>query len=91
MAELTDHHRTTLSQLDQHPTSHNVEWKDVLVLLREIGDVEERHNGKVKVTVGEQTLVLSPPRGKDVDEDLAVLLRHVLRDAGYSAGDGAER
>ncbi|KXC05063.1 hypothetical protein [Microbacterium hominis] len=91
MAELTEHHRTTLYHLDQHPTSHNLEWKDVLALLREVGDVEERHNGKVKVTVGEQTLILSAPRGKDIDEDLAVLLRHVVREAGYFNDGGAER
>jgi hypothetical protein len=91
MAELTEHHRTALYHLGQHSTSHNLEWQDVLALLREVGEVEERDNGKVKLTVGEQTLVLSPPRGKDIDEDLAVLLRHVLREAGYFNGGGAER
>lgn len=45
MAELTEHHRTTLYHLDQHPTSHNLEWNDVLALLREVGEVEERHGG----------------------------------------------
>lgn len=83
MTTLTDHHRTTLNHLDQHPTSHNLEWHDIVSLLRAVGDVKERHDGKVEVRVGQQTLVMSPPRGKDIDEDLAVLLRHVLREAGY--------
>jgi hypothetical protein len=79
---LSAHHRTTLDRLDRNPTSHNIEWNDVVGLLREVGPVDEQHDGKVKVTVGQDTIVISPPRGKDLDEDLVLLLRRTLGSAG---------
>ena len=81
--ELTENHRSTLFHLELHPTSHNLEWPDIRALLQEIGTVTEEHNGKVKIRVGSEVLVLTPPRHKDIDEDLALRLRHMLRDAGY--------
>ena len=55
----------------------------LLALLREVGTVTEEHNGKVKFRLGEEVLVLSPPRHKDIDEQMAVDLRRILRGAGY--------
>lgn len=81
--ELTENHRNTLYHLEQHPTSHNLEWHDVLGLLREVGEVTEEHNGKVKVRLGDDVLFLSPPRHKDIDEDLALTVRRALRNAGW--------
>lgn len=59
---LSEAHRTTLGHLDRHPTTHNLEWHDVRSLLEAVGDVTEEHNGKVRVTVGDQTLTITPPR-----------------------------
>lgn len=81
---LTENHRNTLFHLERHPTSHNLEWDDVLSLLREFGTVREEHDGKVTFRIGDEVLVLSRPRHKDIDEDVAVRLRRVLREAGYS-------
>src|SRR5215471_2834541 len=50
-AHLTSHHRTTLEKILQHPAGHNIEWHDVLSLLRAVGTVVEHHDGKVAVTV----------------------------------------
>jgi hypothetical protein len=80
---LTENHRNTLYHLERHPTSHNLEWPDVLALLREVGTVTEEHNGKVKFRLGDEVLVLSPPRHKDIDEDMVLRLRRILRDGGY--------
>lgn len=83
-SHLGENHRNTLRQITGHPTSSNVEWHDVLSLLRAVGDVTVEHNSKVKITVGTETIVVSPPRQKTVDEDLLVELRHLLRAADYA-------
>ncbi|HVX20420.1 MAG TPA: hypothetical protein VHB02_03660 [Acidimicrobiales bacterium] len=82
-AHLNNHHRETLAQLMRHPVSHNVEWHDVLSLLQAVGTVEERQHGKVAVTVGAQMQVLEPPRHKDLEEQLVLDLRRMLKEAGY--------
>jgi hypothetical protein len=82
-AHLTEHHRTTLEQIERHPVSHNIEWRDVLALLDEVGRVREEHDGKHIVNVGDERIVLSRPRDKDVDEQMVVDLRRILTGAGY--------
>ncbi|MGW9269015.1 hypothetical protein [Microbacterium sp. NPDC055599] len=83
-SHLGENHRITLRQITEHPTSNNVEWHDVLSLLRAVGDVTVEHNSKVKIKVGAETIVVSPPRQKTIDEDLLVELRHLLRAADYA-------
>ena len=83
-SHLGENHRNTLRQITEHPTSNNVEWHDVLSLLRAVGDVTVEHNSKVKITVGTETIVVSPPRQKTIDEDLLVELRHLLHAADYA-------
>jgi hypothetical protein len=79
------HHRQTLLQLFQHPTSHNIEWHAVLSLLEAIGSVEARHDGDYAVRVGGETSFLLRPKGKDIDIDQVVALRRMLTAAGYRA------
>jgi hypothetical protein len=89
MAEhLSSHHRDTLGKIFEHPPSGNVEWREVVSLLRAVGSVQQRHNGKLDVAIGPETEVLTPPHGKDVDEPMLVDLRRMLTDAGL-APDGA--
>lgn len=89
MAEhLSSHHRDTLRKIFAHPTSRNVEWREVLSLLRAVGTVQEKHNGKLDIAVGPETEVIKPPHGKDVDERMLVDLRRMLSEAGL-APDGA--
>jgi hypothetical protein len=82
---LNDHHRDTLLQIFQHPTSHNVEWHDVVSLLQAVGSVETRHDGKLVVQVGTASATLTRPKGKDIDVQQVVDLRHMLTEAGYRA------
>jgi hypothetical protein len=78
-APLTGSHLRTYERIFQHPVSHNLEWRDVHTLFRYIGQVEEEHNGNLKVTRNGQTLVLQPPRTKDVAETEELMaLRHFL-------------
>jgi hypothetical protein len=82
---LNNHHRDTLLQLFQHPTSHNVDWKAVLSLLEAVGSVEQRDDGKYAVHVGAETEILTRPNHKDIDVQQIVDLRRMLTNAGYRA------
>ncbi len=87
---LNDHHRDTVAKILQHPTSHNVEWHAVLSLLEDVGNVEQRHDGRVKVTVGGETEIFDKPKHKDIDEQQVIDLRRMLAAAGYSVAPKRE-
>jgi hypothetical protein len=81
-ADVNADHRETLERIFRHPAGGNVEWRRVRSLLEAVGDVTEEHNGKLKVRLGDETEVFRPPHGKDVDDQLIVDLRRMLRNAG---------
>lgn len=83
-AHLNSEHRDTLEKILRHPASGNIEWRQVRSLLDAVGTVIEEHNGKLKVTLGDETEVLQPPRGKDIDKQLIVDLRRMLTRAGFT-------
>lgn len=84
--QLNNHHRDTIEKIFSHPISGNVEWRDVLSLLEAVGTAVEEHNGKVKVTLGPETEVVRPPHGKDIDKQMVVDLRRMLKNAGFGPG-----
>ena len=49
---------------------------------------DHERNGKFKVALGPETEVLEAPRGKDIDAQMIVDLRRMLRQAGFAPGDG---
>ena len=67
-----------------HPASRNIEWRQVLSLLEAIGTVSVKHDGKVEVTVGPEAEVWHAPHGKDVDVQMVVDLRRMLKQAGFA-------
>lgn len=76
---LTGAHLRTYQAIFQHPISRNLGWHDVHALFRQLGWIDEESNGNLKVTRNGQTLVLHPPRSKDVSEkDEVMSLRHFL-------------
>jgi hypothetical protein len=81
---LNNHHRDTLEKILRHPTSHNVEWLDVLSLLEVVGSVNESHDGKFVVTLGSETETFERPKHKDVDVQVVIDLRRMLHSAGYA-------
>ncbi len=81
--KLDAHHRKTVEKLFTHPTSHNIQWHDVRSLLDAVADVEEGHDGRLKVTLGEETETFDAPRGHDIDTQQVVDLRRMLKGAGY--------
>jgi hypothetical protein len=82
---LNKNQRDTLLQLFQHPTSHNIEWHAVLSLLEAVGSVQELHDGKYQVNLGDETEVLTRPKHKDIDLQQVVDIRRMLNRAGYGA------
>jgi len=87
-AHLSSHHRDTVEKIFSHPASRNIEWRQVVSLLETIGTVTQEHNGKLKVTLGPETEVLPAAHGKDVDVQIVVDLRRMLKQAGFGP-DGA--
>jgi hypothetical protein len=85
-AHLSNHHRSTLRQIFQHPAGHNIEWRAVLSLVEAVGSADEQPSGKVSVTLGSQTEHFDPPRHKDIDTQAVVNLRQMLTEAGLGAG-----
>ena len=81
---LNSRHRDTVEQIFSHPSSGNIEWREVRALLESIGAAHEEQNGKFKVTLGGETEVLVAARGKDVDKQMIVDLRRMLKRAGYA-------
>ncbi len=80
---LNNHHTDTLLQILQHPVGHNIEWRAVLSLLEAAASVTEHAEGKFLVTLGEETETFERPKGKDIDAQMVVDLRRMLRNAGY--------
>lgn len=81
--DLNNHHTDTLTAIFDHPASGNIRWADVESLLGAVGTVEERHDGKFKVSVGAETEIFTRPRSKDIDKGMIEDLRRMLRGAGY--------
>jgi hypothetical protein len=90
-AHLSSHHRDTISKIFTHPASGNIEWRDVLSLLEYLGTTTEERNGKIKVALGSETEVLEAPRGKDIDAQMIVDLRRMLRRAGFTPDNTTQR
>jgi hypothetical protein len=88
MPHLGSHHRDTLERIFRHPSSANIEWRQVKSLLGAVGTVTEEHNGKLVVTIGNETEVLRPPHGKDIDRQMIVDLRRMLGRAGIAPAGG---
>lgn len=79
---VSNRHRDTLEKIFEHPSSGNVEWRQVCSLLEAVGTVVQEPNGKLRVTLGPETEVITPTREKDVDTQLLIDLRRMLRSAG---------
>ena len=78
---VSSHYRQTIAKI--FPAGGNIEWRQVLAMLEEVGTVTHEHNGKFAVTLGPETETVAAPRGKDIDRQLTVDLRRLLQQAGY--------
>ena len=86
--KLDGHHRTTVEKIFQHPVNHNIQWHDVLSLLQSVAEITEGRDGRYKVTLGSETETLDAPRGHDIDEQMVIDVRRMLRGAGITPDEG---
>jgi hypothetical protein len=79
---INHHQKDTLEKLLAHPTTHNLHWKEMMHLAEAIGTVEERHDGKVKLTIGDTSEVFDPNH-KDLSMEQIADLRRMIKAAGF--------
>ena len=89
--DLNRHHARTLQQIFEHPLPHNLEWPDVVSLIRHLGSALERHDGKYEFQIGTVRAVFDKPHHKDIDAAGIAELRRFLTDAGVAADLSASR
>jgi hypothetical protein len=75
--KLSGQHHQTYQSIFRHPISHNIEWRELLAMFNELGDVVEESNGKFKFTRNGQTITLHP-QGKEVEIEEVMNIRHFL-------------
>ena len=75
-------HERVLGMVFEHPTSHNIEWRDFVHMLGALGQVVEEPNGSLHFTVNGETLVLHRPKHKDLEEEQIMHVRHFFRKVG---------
>jgi hypothetical protein len=81
---LSGRHRDTVREILRHPVSHNIEWRAVVQMLQEVGVVVEHPDGKLAVTLGDETEMFERPPHKEIEPQQVVDLRRMLINAGYS-------
>lgn len=77
-------HRRTLELLFAHPTSANVQWRDVEALFRELGaEVSEREGSRVAVVLfGEVRVFHRPHPSPNTDRGAVASIRRWLEQHG---------
>ena len=77
-------HQRTLAALYAHPTSANVQWRDIEALLRELGaEVTEREGSRVAVVLFGEVRVFHRPHPSPVtDKGAVVSIRKWLEQHG---------
>src|SRR6056297_472378 len=73
---------SALEKVYAHPVAHNLTWHEVRTLLDAVGEVEEKHNGSLRITVAGQVEVFDPNHGKDLSTEQVMDLRRMLTAAG---------
>ncbi len=70
--------RRTYDALFHHPSSHNLNWHDVIHLFEQLGSVSEKPNHEYVIVIGEAQHVLRRPHSKDLTAEEICSLRHFL-------------
>ncbi len=81
---LTGAHRRALAAIFRHPMPHNLEWRDVVNLITEIGSVHEQADGKFAFEIAGHRRLLRKPHTKDLTISEISEFRHLLASAGWS-------
>ena len=89
-ANLSGHHRKTYDALFGHPLPANLDFNDVLSMLKAMPDaeVDEAHDGHVRVTRGSSTITIHRPKGKDFHDKVELTqLKHFLEKTDVPAAN----
>lgn len=81
---ITGLHRRTLEAIFRHPSAHNLEWRDVIALIKKIGAADEKANSEFAFTVGGKRHLMRKPHTKDLTGSEVIELRQFLLQAGWS-------
>jgi hypothetical protein len=80
----TGPHRRKLEAIFRHPSAHNLEWSDVVGLIRAIGETHEQSNDQLVFEVAGKRYLMRKSHTKDLTSDEVIDLRHFLMRAGSS-------
>src|SRR5579863_1465741 len=78
---MNDRHVRVLREIFAHPLSHNLEWREVVSVINEMGSALERHDGKYEFQIGLTKAVFTKPHHKEMETDGIVELRRFLLEA----------
>jgi len=81
---VTGSHSRTLKAIFRHPSAHNLEWRDVVGLIAEIGDAHEKANSEFVFDVAGKRHIMRTPHTKDLTNSEVMEVRHFLEQAGFS-------
>lgn len=82
---IRSHDRATLALIFDHPTSGNLEWREVVAFVERIGSAVEKPNGNWSLSLGGRVWTFPQPPHKDMDPREVERLRHLMEGAGLSA------
>lgn len=82
---MNDRHVRVLREIFAHPFPHNLEWREVVSVVNELGSALERHDGKYEFQVGRTKAVFTKPHDKDMEPDAVVELRRFFLHAWAAA------
>jgi hypothetical protein len=81
---LTGSHRRALEAIFRHPSPHNLDWRDVVGLIGELGISREKANGEFGFEVAGRHHLMRKPHTKDLTAPQVIEVRHFLEQAGMS-------
>ena len=88
---LNNHHIDTLSSISRTRRGTTFGWVDVVSLAEAAGTVEEKHDGKFRITIGGEVEVFTRPKHKDIDLEQVLDFRRMFKNAGPSRSNPARR
>jgi len=77
-------HSETLEAIFRHPLVHNLEWNDVVALIKKIGGVDQKANNEATFEVAGERHRFHKPHTKDLPGSEVIELRKFLQRAGWS-------
>ncbi len=77
-------HRRTLEAFFRHPLAHNLEWRDLVALISDLGEVEEKANGQFVLEIAGHRHVMLKPHTKNLTTSDTLDVRRFLELAGLS-------